>query len=69
MFAINLLKEPILKNVMPEEKKWRTKEDSKEVKVARVKESKQEYVVNFKPELKVIIWVAKYLDRIGLDIP
>ena len=39
MFAINLLKEPILKNVMPEENKWRGKEDGKEAKVVKVKES------------------------------
>lgn len=39
MFAINLLKEPILKNVMPEEKKRRGKEDGKEAKVVKVKES------------------------------
>lgn len=68
MQAINLLKEPILKNVMPEEKWRKGKEDGKEQKV-KVKDSWQNYVVNFKPELKVIIWEAKYLDRIGLDIP
>ncbi len=33
-------------------------------------ETKQQtYVVNFDPELKVIIREAKFLDRIGKDIP
>lgn len=65
MEAITLLKEPILKNIVVEEKKWWGKDDGK----PKVKDSIQNYVVNFSPKLKVIIWEAKYLDWVGQDIP
>lgn len=56
-------------NPTPEERVRRRKEDGKEIRVPKAKETIQTYVVNFQPELKVIIWEAKYLDWIGLDIP
>jgi len=65
--AISLLKEPILKNVVPEEK--RGKREGKDGAKVKVKDSIQNYVVNFSPVLKVIIREAKYLDRVGMDIP
>lgn len=67
--AIALLKNNILTNPTPEENKRRVRKDDGKERVAKVKESIQSYVVNFKPELKVIIREAKYLDWIGLDIP
>jgi len=72
--AIRLLKNMILidkyeKKLTKKQRKNLQVDDEQQIKNMRKEDVDRNYLINFSPELKVIIREAQYLDKIGKDVP
>ena len=71
--AIKLLKNMVLINKLDKKKlkpkKGLNVDDEQHIRNSRKQDVDRDYIVNFSPELKVIIREAQYLDKIGKDVP